>query len=156
MSVILSEALNKIRKDCIKASLSYTQSWEDSEDYFQDVVLKIIEKYKNEDFESISKLKSFVLFSIKNNFINSYRKNKKILEFKNDDFYKEKICENLSLVKMELSDVLDNLFGIDKEIILKLGQGYKYEDIALMLNINIGTLKSKIFGLRKKLRTLKD
>lgn len=90
MSVILSEALNEIRKGCIKDSLSYTQSWEDSEDYFQDVALKIIEKYKNEDFESISKLKSFVLFSIKNNFINLYRKNKKILESKNDDFYKEK------------------------------------------------------------------
>lgn len=57
---------------------------------------------------------------------------------------------------MELSDVLDNLFGIDKEIILKLGQGYRYEDIALMLNINIGTLKSRIFGLRKKLRTLRN
>lgn len=137
----------------------FTQNHEDANDLIQDTFLKAIVNYKK--FKPGTNLKGWLYTIMKNTFINNYR-----LESKKNSFVyqSEHIhCSHLIYSSDENNGV--NKF-ISEDIKLALSslcddyyipftmffEGYKYREIAVHLDIPVGTVKTRIHMARKTLK----
>lgn len=142
-----------------KFAYSLTREKTDAEDLVQETYLKALwnqDKYvNNENF------KAWVLTIMKNTFINEYRRSSRMYMCK--DQSDEKF--NLNRIRSSGFDDPDSAYSILEmsQIINRLSEkfrvvfkmhynGYKYKEIASVLNLNLGTVKSRIFLSRKKLQ----
>lgn len=129
---------------------------DDVNDLIQETYLKAI-SYKDK-LDDYSNLKMWVLTIMRNVFINSYRKKTKQRSY---------MLENKEVSKNQSYEATDSYYTSNeiKKAISSLGQeigepfkmyvdGYKYKEIAQKMDINIGTVKSRIFTARKKLSDL--
>lgn len=116
--------------------------------------------YKNKDkFQEGTNIKSWLLTIMRNTFINGYRKKKRQrLDFlplmandlpNNHTFNsaEDRIAEQeiLSMINERLKDKL-------KEPFMMAHAGYKYKEIADEMHLPEGTIKSRVFMARDKLR----
>ncbi len=141
-----------------------TGNHEDANDLLQDTYLKAL--VNREKYEDDTNLKAWTFTIMKNTFINNYRKTHKVNDLidNTDDVF------NLNIQCKSNFPLPDSVFR-EKEIIKKISKlndaqrlpfelfhsGYKYHEIAEVLNISIGTVKSRIFLSRQKLmETLDD
>lgn len=132
----------------------YLRNREDAEDAFQDAMIKV---YNNlHRFEKDGSFKSWVYTIFVNNAISEYRKKKnkhnyQLLEeivdgpFFADQSDPELNAEELKWVLDKMPEQLKPIFGL-------YTQGYKYEEMAEMLELNINTCKSQLFRARHWLR----
>ncbi|MFN8254614.1 MAG: RNA polymerase sigma factor [Bacteroidales bacterium] len=134
---------------------------DDALDLVQETYLKALSYYHK--LSDYSNLKVWIMTIMRNLFINKYRravKNRNIIEEKQailtprdmgydtvDSYYSHnEISKAVNLLKPEL-----------REPFLMFVDGFKYNEIADELQINIGTVKSRIFTARQKLmQELKD
>ncbi len=143
---------------------SLTLNREDARDLLQETFLKAL-MYR-EKFIHNDNFKAWIYTIMKNTFINNYRRN--VRQNTHRDQTKEGYYlshpqasgyddPSSSLSAKELEESINNLED-DLRIPLQLHHaGFKYKEIAEMLNLNIGTVKSRIFFSRKKLmEQLKD
>lgn len=117
--------------------------------------------YKNKDRFSVgTNFKAWITTIMRNNYINDYRKLKtrNRVEAPIEDYaymVENKATEgNASSIIMmkELTSMVDSLSeGFQKPFIMFM-DGYHYDEIAAEMNIPIGTVKSRIFFARKKLK----
>ena len=133
-----------------------TSDKEDAKDLLQETMLKAL-VYKDH-FEDDTNMRAWSYTIMKNTFINSYRKNaKKNLVFSSsteminqgkDTLYDlpDSIYET-----REISKIIENLEDMFKVPFILHTEGYKYKEISEKLNLNLGTVKSRIFFARKKL-----
>lgn len=128
-----------------------------SEDIVQNVLLNIW--IKREYLKEDTNIKSFLLKSVKNEFINQYRKNKSTLalekihikahEFVMDDDENESTEQLVKILKLEIQ----NLPPKCKEIfILSKQEGLTNLEISIYLQINIKTVEAQITKAYNKLR----
>ncbi|MEL7120528.1 MAG: RNA polymerase sigma factor [Bacteroidota bacterium] len=151
----LKEA-NKLLKDL---ALKLTGNKHDANDLFQDTALRII---KNSDkFAPESNFRAWSVTIMRNIFINNYRKKVRRNLFYDrtlDGYYLNNGSElesNLgesNLAVEELKIMIDELPTDFKEAFMLRYQGYKYEEIAAELETPLGTVKSRIFFAKKKLK----
>jgi RNA polymerase sigma-70 factor (ECF subfamily) len=157
------ELLN-IQDSLMRFAHSLTLNKEDAEDLVQETCLKAL---KNSDkFVYDSSLKAWTFTILKNTFINHYRRSKRKITFINHPL--EHHPHHASITSR--ADNPHSIF-ISKEMeqnIEKLDErfrrpfkmhflGYKYKEIAEILNLTLGTVKSRIYFSRKKLiKRLKD
>jgi RNA polymerase sigma-70 factor (ECF subfamily) len=143
---------------------SLTLNKEDAHDLVQETYLKALmykEKYiYNDNF------KAWIYTIMRNTFINNYRRN--VRENTHKDNTKETYYLNQpgsngyedpasSFAAKELAEQVERLDDDLRLPFMMHNQGYKYKEIAEKLNLNIGTVKSRIFFSRKKLmEQLKD
>ena len=142
----------------MKFALSLTWDHTKAEDLVQDTFLKAI-TYKDK-FIDYTNLKAWVLTIMRNTFINNYRravKENTIIDGTADLHFfnlpQDSGFENpdSSYSTVEITSVIESLedeFRIPFQMHL---QGFKYKEIAEKLDLNIGTIKSRIFFTRKKL-----
>ncbi len=155
--LLLEEKLNRF-------ALRLTANKDDAKDLLQDTFLKAL-AYRNQ-FEESTNLKAWAYTIMKNTFINNYRKttrqnttfdntkdlfflstNKDTFNSEPDSTYQEK----------EINRAIDQLSNEFKVPFRMHTDGYKYKEIADMLGLKIGTVKSRIFFTRKKLiETLRE
>ena len=141
-----------------------TSNREQAEDLLQDTTLKAL---SNEDkYVDNVNFKGWIFTIMRNIFINNYRQNVRqatVID-KTEDLYHLNISQDSgintpegSYAVKEISVVL-NSFSDDYRIPFNMFvAGYKYNEIADKLNLPLGTVKSRIFFARKKLREeLKD
>lgn len=134
-----------------------TNDWHKAEDLYQDTAFTA---YKNKDkFQEGTNLKSWLLTIMRNTFINDYRKRKRQrLDFlplmpnelpNNQTFNsaEDRIAEQEILLLIN-NNLKDNL----KEPFMMAHSGYKYKEIAAEMNLPEGTIKSRVFIAREKLR----
>jgi RNA polymerase sigma-70 factor (ECF subfamily) len=137
-----------------KFAFSLTLQREGAKDLVQETCLKAL---SNQDKYIINdNFKAWIFTIMKNTFINDYRRN-----------FRVKIYHDLDIIdhfKFYGSDEPDSVY-LHKEMTQNIEQlndkfripfkmhfnGYKYKEIADVLNLNIGTVKSRIFFSRKKL-----
>lgn len=145
-------------------ALSLTSNSDKAHDLVQETYLKAL-TYQSK-FSSDTNLMAWVYTIMKNTFINEYRRNVKAkatlgcqtgrlqISFSKDDFYpsvesihsEKEIYKKIALLEVEFREPF--------QLFLK---GYKYKEIAEMLYLPLGTVKSRIFFTRKKLcRCLSD
>ncbi len=143
---------------------SLTLNKEDAKDLVQETFLKAL-IYKDK-FIHNDNFKAWTYTIMKNTFINNYRRN--VRQNTHRDLTKENFYLNYpkatgtddpdsSFTTVELNKNIEQLED-DFRVPLKMHHdGYKYKEIAEKLNLNIGTVKSRIFFSRKKLmEMLKD
>ncbi|WP_421754004.1 RNA polymerase sigma factor [Croceimicrobium sp.] len=145
-------------------ALKLTKSNNDSDDLMQETLFKALKN--REKFQEGTNIKGWLYTIMKNTFINAYRKRKNqntfIDETENKYFINmretEKSVSTDSIVDHKY--VMKQVNSIDKtylETFMMYYNGYKYEEISEILDIPLGTVKSRIFLARRKMMDkLKD
>lgn len=136
-----------------------TNNKESAQDLYQETAFRA---YKNKDkFREGTNIKSWLLTIMRNTFINAYRKKKRqnlnFLPLTPNDIPKnytfngaeDRIAEQEILVIIDQT-LKDNL----KEPFLMAHAGYQYKEIAAEMNLPEGTIKSRVFMAREKLRNV--
>ena len=135
-----------------------TRNEEDANDLVQETFLKVLEN--QEKFDTDTNLKAWTYTIMKNTFINAYRRSKRSNELV--DTSEEVYLNNLNapdeaekpdnaLRAGEIRSAIKKLSPEHRESFQLFNDGYKYKEIADMLGLSIGTVKSRIFFGRKRL-----
>ena len=142
-------------------ALKLTANREEAQDLVQDTTLKAL---RNEPkFVDNTNFKGWMLTIMRNIFINNYRKNARentMVDSSGDLFHLNMrqesgvetpdgayACNEITAIIAGFSDDYRKPFSMHVA-------GYKYEEIAEKLDMPLGTVKSRIFFARKKLRDL--
>ena len=137
-------------------ALKLTLNKDEAHDLVQDTTLKAL---SNEDkFVDNANFKGWMLTIMRNIFINNYRK---MSNYKTVDNEVTPL-ENLAVYNSSTPDALINAKEINKlidafpaelsEPFKMYVAGYAYQEIAEKMNIPLGTVKSRIFSARTKLK----
>lgn len=138
-------------------ALKLTSNKQDAEDLIQDTYFRAI-KYKHY-FEKGTKAKAWLFRIMQNQFINDYRKNSKIpKEFDVDTVYLGHHYSNninSKMLNFSLSDdVAHAVNALDSHLktalILCDVEGFNYNEIASVMDIPLGTVKTYIHKARKR------
>ena len=153
--------LKEIEHFLLAFSLKLTRNEFDKNDLYQDTILRII--VNAEKFAPGTNFKAWASTIMRNIFINNYRKKKRQptnFDFTVNDSYLNSgrnAIENNGETKMaykELLQMVSRLPEVFKRPFWMLYQGYKYQEIAEEMNAPVGTIKSRIFFARKKLKEI--
>lgn len=141
-------------------AFKFTQNLDDADDLVQDTILKAMRYSKM--FQDGSNMKAWLYTIMKNTFINDYRKSTKRLsvmdtteEISSAQLFKS-ASENQANNKFISDDVNKALGKLNPDYYIpftKYFEGYKYHEIADMLNIPIGTIKTRIHVARQLLKS---
>lgn len=141
-----------------KYALALTHNKEDADDLVQETFLKVLEN--RDKFNVSTNMKAWVYTIMKNAFINSYRRAKRsneVIDFSADNYLyllnaiDASEIPDESLRAQEINIKITELNREHREVFQLFNKGYKYKEIADMLGLSIGTVKSRIFFGRKKL-----
>ncbi len=139
-----------------KNAYTFTSNTEDVKDLVQDTFLRAI-LFKDQ-FQENSNLTAWTFMIMRNTFINNYRRKVKQVTTL-DSTPNQSIINNCSnqittdssYLTKEINKTID-LLNADLRVTFQLYVfGYKYKEIAEILNLKLGTVKSRIFLARKKL-----
>ncbi len=147
-------------------ALKIVHNTDDAQDLLQETYYKAYKNYHQ--FEKGTNSKAWMFMILKNTFINNYRKHKKE-PLKIDYDAIEDLYENIkseqandnnldlefynNLLDDELSSALSKLPVKMKEVFLLYDlEDYSYEEIAEIMNIPIGTVRSRLHRTRKLLQ----
>jgi|TARA_B110000305_G_scaffold233434_1_gene289856 RNA polymerase sigma factor (sigma-70 family) len=139
-------------------AMSLTQDYEDAKDLAQETMIKAL-LYKSRYKEEFN-FKSWIFTIMRNSFFNIHKRKKKthlifsdqdVAEIlSSDDDYSPESYFNYNEIQNTIN-TLDSAYRVPFE---KYNQGYKYREIAEQMNLEIGTVKSRIFFARKRLSAI--
>ncbi|MEM8582974.1 MAG: RNA polymerase sigma factor [Bacteroidota bacterium] len=151
--------INKIENLLFAFALKLTRSQQDAQDLMQETTMKAF-RHRNK-FKAGTNFKSWSSTIMRNTFINNYRKKKSRKHVNNsiDDFSFAIENDNTIPNEGEHNLRLEELYGMLGQIgeiyrvpFTMFCNGYEYKEIADHLQIPIGTVKSRIFLARKKMK----
>lgn len=137
-------------------SLKLTRDVNNAADLMQESFLKAFECM--ERFEEGTNFKAWMSTIIRNTFINGYRKAK--VRTNHADRVKDlgpSTSENAGYSTIEMDRIksyIDELPVDQSKPFLLYFEGYQYDEIAEMMQVPIGTIKSRIFYARKFLKSV--
>ncbi len=151
--------LINLQSNLMNFAYQLTSDHEAAADLLQDTTLKALD---NEDkFTSETNFKGWVMTIMRNIFINNYRKTVRqaTIVDTTDDLYHLNTSQESALEtpdgSMTVKEINAILATFDDEFRVPFNMhvaGYKYSEIAEELNLPVGTVKSRIFFARKRLR----
>lgn len=133
----------------------YPNSKDNAEDLLNDAIVKAIEN--KDKFQENTNFKAWFSIILRNIFINNYRNslhscicvdNLFLLDNKLTPYYS---VEEI-IGEKDILNQFNTLNQYQKDCLYLYSKGFKYEEISKMLNIKIGTVKSRIFLGREQLR----
>lgn len=137
-------------------AVSLTQDRETAKDLCQETMYRALSNI--DKYQVGTNLKSWLYTIMRNIFINDYRKKKRQPTASGDESLLLHKIDPASgsavnqLAKKELDQVIQMLPPIFRTSFLLYVEGYKYNEIAEMLNEPLGTIKSRIHFARKTLQ----
>ena len=162
MSIIeFSARFNQLEGLLQAFAIQLTKNKADAEDLVQETAFKAF-KYRN-NYQPQTNLRAWLITIMRNTFINDYRKQKRrqALHEQTDQTYffdaRNQTVENMGESNMtleELQTLLEKLEEWARIPFLMYYQGFKYEEIARELDVPLGTVKSRIFFARKRLKSM--
>lgn len=155
----LQAKLIALQSNMLNFAYILTSNRDDAYDLMQDTMLKVLNN--EEKYIDNVNFKGWVLTIMRNIFINGYRKASRasVVVDRSEDLYLINLpltnnAENPedSLTVKEITEFV-NRFDDDYRIPFSLHlAGYKYQEIADRVGLPLGTIKSRIFFARKRLR----
>ena len=151
--------LISLQESLMKFAFSLTANEDDAKDLVQETFLKALKYYDTFVYET--NFKGWICTIMRNTYINEYRRS-----FRHNIFSKLSKSENLqnemhasgsedpvSIYRSkELEHIINSLHD-DLRLPFKMHQeGFRYKEIADSLSMNIGTVKSRIFVARRKMK----
>ena len=136
-----------------------TRNVEDTNDLIQDTMLKAF-MYQDK-FTDGTNLKGWLYTIMKNTFINNYRrmvKRNTFIDQTENDYYLDSISHSernmgdQNFVMRDIENAINKLPMSLKKPFTMNNSGFKYHEIAEILHIPIGTVKTRIFVARRQLR----
>lgn len=152
-----------LEKKLSRFAVSLTFDRDDAKDLLQETMLKAFTYRKQ--FVNHNNLKAWAYTIMKNTFINNYRRtlrqqttldSSKNLYFLNQSRKIYDVEPDSHYSALEINKLIDGLSDDLKVPFKLLLEGYKYKEISDMLDLKIGTVKSRIFFTRKKLMDMLD
>lgn len=131
----------------------YPNSKDNAEDLLNDTIVKVIEN--KDKFEEDTNFKAWFSIILRNIFINNCRRKNScicvddlyLLDNRLTPYYSaDEIFGEKDIIKQ-----FDSLNQHQKDCLYLYSKGFKYKEIAQMLNLHLGTVKSRIFLGREKL-----
>lgn len=155
------ENIDKLNNLLFSYALRLTRSHQDAQDLMQETTMRAF-RHKDK-FTMGTNFKSWTSTIMRNTFINRYRKmkNRKHVNAPIEDF--TYAIENTSAINnsgeqnlrmQELTRLMDTINDIYTIPFMMFYRGYEYKEIAAHLEIPIGTVKSRIFLARRKMKEL--
>lgn len=153
-----TEQLLEMEQSLTKYATHFKLGSADSRDLVQETFLKAI--LNREKFVDNRYLKAWVFTIMRNTFINNYRQNllhKTFYEHDDESFsFKQTMTSDSTnpdsaLSVIEINQKIEQLRECFREPFKMYIAGFRYKEIAEKININIGTVKSRIFLARKLL-----
>lgn len=149
-----------LQANLLNFACQLTSNREEAQDLLQDTTLKALD---NEDkYVDNVNFKGWIFTIMRNIFINNYRQQVRqaTVVDKTEDLYHLNISQDSGLntpegsyAVKEISEAV-NAFSDDYRVPFNMYvAGYKYHEIADKLGLPLGTVKSRIFFARKKLRS---
>lgn len=145
-------------------ALKLTSDKDEAKDLVQDTTLKALNN--EEKFVDNANFKGWMLTIMRNIFINNYRKSarEKTVIDSSEDLYHLNLCQDSGLstpdgayAENEITVILSQFPDDFRKPFSMHVAGYKYQEISDRLNMPLGTVKSRIFFTRQRLREiLKD
>ena len=149
---------DQLQKGLLPSAYRLTHNLEDAKDLIQETALRA---FNNKDkFEVGTNFRAWVTTIMRNTFINIYRKKKNRATssepsdsyvFVNED-YSEHNSAGSNIMMDELKGIIYSLDETYRKPFLMFFEGFKYEEIASDMDLPIGTVKSRIFFARQKLK----
>jgi RNA polymerase sigma factor (sigma-70 family) len=158
-AVEFNTAVIEVQKNLKPIAYKLTRDSEEANDLIQETLLKAISN--REKFTDGTNLKAWLYTIMKNTFITNYHrlvKRKTFIDTTDNLHFinsSKAITENGAGSKLamdEISSAIKDLSYEYKTPFLMHFQGYKYFEIADILNIPIGTVKNRIHIARKELK----
>ncbi len=153
------QRLVNIQGNLLSFAYQLTSNREAAEDLLQDTTLKALDN--EEKFVENTNFKGWIFTIMRNIFINNYRQTVRqaTVVDRTEDLYHLNISQDSGLdtpdgsyAVQEITEVL-NSFSDEFRIPFNMHvAGYKYNEIAEKLDLPLGTVKSRIFFARKRLR----
>jgi RNA polymerase sigma factor (sigma-70 family) len=138
-------------------AVTLTQDRESARDLCQETMYRALVNV--DKYQSGTNLKSWLYTIMRNIFINDYRKRKRQPVASGDEsllLHKVDVATTDSaykqIAKKEIEQVIHLLSPVFRTSFMLYVEGYKYNEIANMLNEPIGTIKSRIHFARKTLQ----
>lgn len=137
---------------------SLTKDAEAAQDLYQETAYKAF-RYR-EHFHPATNLKAWVMTIMKNTFINHYRRKKRqqtIYDNTSNDFLlnSSATAANSGEGRITMEEIQHAIGELDDHLripFLMQYQGFQYDEIAEVLGVPLGTVKSRIHFARKRLK----
>ncbi|MDE5903190.1 MAG: RNA polymerase sigma factor [Muribaculaceae bacterium] len=149
-----------LQSNLLNFAYQLTSNREAAQDLLQDTTLKALD---NEDkYVDNTNFKGWIFTIMRNIFINNYRQTVRqaTVVDKTDDLYHLNISQDSGLTTPEgsyaVKEISQALNSFSEEYRVPFNMyvaGYKYHEIADKLGLPLGTVKSRIFFARKRLRS---
>lgn len=157
--VEFSQGFTQLQAILLAFAYRLTKDEDDARDLLQETAYKAF-KYRGL-YQPKTNLRAWLMTIMRNTFINQYRQ-KKRRQTMNDQTENTHFIDSgtlmvrnsgeANLTLEELENLIAELEDWMKIPFLMHYQGFKYDEIAAILNIPLGTVKSRIFFARKKLQ----
>lgn len=140
-------------------ALKFTSDSDIAKDLVQDTMLNAIRYYGK--FEQGTNLSGWLFTIMRNNFINSLRRNKTTATLNRQSgeltYQQELVCATQNggenrFVMGDIKTAINQLPELLYIPFMRHVEGYKYQEIAVELNTPIGTIKTRIFEARRLLK----
>lgn len=153
--------LNDLHDLLFAFAMKLTRDTEDAKDLMQETACRAYQ-HRNR-FKTGTNFKAWLTTIMRNTFINDYRKRRtrNQVEAPIENFLfaleNKSITANgaaSSIMMKELVGMLDSLSDLYRIPFLLHHQGFQYHEIAQQMDIPMGTVKSRIFFARKKMKKM--
>ncbi len=141
--------IKKCKKEMFLLAVSIVKDYHDAEDAVAETMLRAYEKI--DSLKDQEKFRFWLMQILVNNAKTILRKKQKIICVEEIEPYMDCGGESGSDVWESVLSLEDDLRTI---VILHYYQGFRGEEIATMLNLPLGTVKSRLSRARKKLKVL--
>lgn len=138
-------------------AVSLTQDREQAKDLCQETMYRALSNI--DKYQIGTNLKSWLYTIMRNIFINDYRKKKRQPNATGDELTISNVMEHAAtnaainnIARKEIEQAIHLLPAIFRSAFMLYVQGYKYNEIAEILNEPLGTIKSRIHFARKTLK----
>ncbi|MBC7383415.1 MAG: sigma-70 family RNA polymerase sigma factor [Bacteroidia bacterium] len=158
-SIAFKQMVQKEARPLKHYAYQLTRNVEDSNDLVQETMLKAF-TYQNK-FEAGTNLKGWLYTIMKNTFINNYRrmvKRNTFIDQTDNDYYLDSVSPLVKnegeqkFIRQDIESAINKLpMNLSKPFTMNF-KGFKYHEIADILHIPIGTVKTRIFVARRQLR----